>query len=402
MLLSDLVYIDAAGYHYADFPSFLSWQQDQYRAIYGADVYLEADSQDGQYVSAQAQAFYDAAVLGSVIFNGFTPTGAQGVLLSRLVKINGLSRKIPSNSTVDVVIVGQAGTAITDGVAQDSLQQKWNIPNCVIPGGGTITQTAVAQKLGAIAADANTITTIFTPTLGWQSVNNPGAATPGAPVETDPALRIRQTQSTANPSLTVVDGTTGAIANLTGVQKVRTYENDSEITDGNGISAHAISSVVVGGDDVAICQAIADHKTPGAVTDGDTTETVYDAHGMPLAISFQRAVTAEIKATITVTAGPGWSLDFVPLIQNAVATLINSGGAAAAPQQNAGGIGDTVLITKIFAPAYLFGAPAGQTYVIDTIELGKNSGMQSAANVSLDYDENPVCDPTADISVVVA
>lgn len=390
MTLADLVYIDDTGYHFADFPTIRQWLVEQYQGIYGADVYLQPDSQDGQLLSVFAQALYDTAALGASDYNSFSPSTAQGVGLSRNVKINGLERQSPSHSTAELVIVGSAGTIITDGVAQDTLQQKWNLPSpTTIPDAGTITVTATAQTEGAVQAEAATITTIFTPTLGWQTVNNPAVATAGAPVETDAELRVRQTESTANPSLTVVDGTAGAILNTEGVQKQRTYENDTGSTDGNGIPAHSICSVVSGGNDVDVAQVIALHKTPGAGTFGDTTELVYDAHGMPLNISFQRAEVATVQCTVTLAAGIGWSSSYEDLIKAAVAAFIN-----------AGRIGDTVLYTKMFGAAYLPGAP-GLSYDIATITLGKNGGGESAANVSLDFDENPTCDVSTDVTVIV-
>lgn len=390
MQITDLVYIDSTGYHFADYPTFLEWRKQQYRDIYGADVYLEADSQDGQLLAIQAKADYDTAAQGAATYNSFSPATAQGVGLSRNVKINGLQRRVPSKSTVELTIVGQAGTVITNGIATDSLQQKWLLPTTTIPGGGSVTATAVAELEGDVAAAANTITTIFTPTLGWQTVNNPAEATPGAPVETDAELRVRQTQSTANPSLTVLDGTVGGVANLDGVTKVRGYENDTGITDSNGIPAHKISLVVVGGDDVEIAETIAVHKTPGTGTFGDTSELVYDAHGMPLDIAFERAVPATIGAEVTISTGVGWSNDFIALIQEAVAAVIN-----------AGRIGDPILITKLFAPAYLIGTAAGQTFDISSIEIEKNSGGLAPANITLDWDENPVCDPTTDVAVTI-
>lgn len=389
MTVSDLVYIDATGYHYADFPTFLQWIKDQYRAIYGADVYLEPDSQDGQLLSVFAQALFDTAALGAAVYNSFSPATAQGVGLSRNVKINGLQRQSPSKSTAELTIVGQAGTILTDAVAQDTLQQKWDIPSpTTIPGGGTITVTGTAQVEGAVNAEPNTITTIFTPTLGWQTVNNAAAATTGAPVETDAELRIRQAQSTANPSLTVVDGTTGAVANTTGVQKVRTYENDTGSTDGNGIPAHSICTVVVGGVDTDIAEVIALHKTPGTGTFGDTTELVYDAHGMPLNISFQRGSPIAIEVSVTLSAGIGWSSDFEVLIQEKIAAFIELGQ-----------IGEPILYTRMFGAAYLSGA-AGATYDIAIITMNVVGDPPASANIDLAFDEYPTCDP-ADVTLVV-
>lgn len=392
MELNDLVYIDSTGYHYADYPSFLQWRVEQYQAIYGADVYIDPDSQDGQLLAIQAKADYDTAAKGLAVYNSFSPLTGQGTGLSRLVKINGITRQEPSFSTVTLTIVGTAGTVIANGIAQDTLTQQWLLPVSVtIPDAGTINVTATAAVVGFITAEMNTVTTIFTPTRGWQTVNNAAAATPGAPVETDAALRIRQSQSTADPSLTVFDGTIGGVANVTGVTKVRGYENDSDSTDANGLPEHSICVVVVGGADQDIGDEIMIHKTPGTDTYGDQDVDVTDAHGMPLVIHFQRAVTATIQVTVTGGADIGWSSDFVPLIQAAVAAVIN-----------AGQIGDTILLTKLFAPAYLNGTAPGQTYDIATITIGIDSGMESAANIELDFDQNPVCDPDTDVTVNIS
>lgn len=390
MQITDLVYIDSTGYHYADYPAFLQWRTEQYQAIYGADVYIDPDSQDGQLLAIQAKSDYDTAALGAAIYNSFSPATAQGVGLSRVVKINGMNRGIPTNSQVDIEIVGQSGTVITDGVVQDTLDQKWNVPSpTVIPGGGTITVTAIAQELGAITAEAGTVNKIFTPTLGWQTVTNANAATPGAPIESDANLRIRQTQSTAIPSLTVFDGTIGAVSNIAGVTKVRGYENPTGSTDGNGIPAHSICVVVNGGDSVEVASQIAVHKTPGTGTFGNTSELVYDAHGMPLTIAFSRPSSVTIKVDITISANEGWSADYIALIKQSVSDNIN-----------ALQIGAVVLITKLYAPAYLVGTPAGQTYDIATLQIAISGDPLGDVNIPLDFDEQAICLP-ADVTVNV-
>lgn len=390
MQITDLVWIDETGYHYADYPTFRQYFVEKYQAIYGADVYLEDDSQDGQWISVQAQAAYDTAAQGGSTYNSFSPVSAQGVGLARVVKINGIEKQVPSYSSVVLTIVGVVGTVITDGIARDTLQQKWLLPAIVtIPGAGFIDVTATAEEVGAVTADADTISTIFTPTNGWQTVNNDDAATPGAAVESDANLRARQAVSVANPSQTVFDGTVGAVANVTGVTKVKGYENDTDATDGNGIPSHSICVVVAGGDDEDIGEAILLHKTPGTGTFGDTTVPLFDEHGMPIDIKFQRAAAATIAGEITLAANEGWSEDFIPLIQEAVAELIN-----------AGAIGNTILLTKLYAPAYLNGTAPGQTYDIASIELEKDGGGLAPTNVDLDFDEEPVCNP-ANINVVV-
>jgi len=394
MNLSELVYIDDTGYYFADFPAFQTWVNDQYRLIYGDDVYIEPDSQDGQFLAILALAFYETAALGASVYNSFSPSTAQGVGLSRNVKINGLTRRQATLSTVDLTIVGQAGTVLgvtgAPAVAIDTLEQKWNIPiGTTIPGGGSIIATAVAQDAGAVQAASNTVNRIFTPTRGWQTVNNAGAATPGIAAETDAELRLRQARSTANPSLTVFDGTIGAVANLAGVTRVRGYENDTNATDANGILAHSISLVVEGGDATEIAETILLHKTPGCGTFGDTTQVVADPRGIPATIKFERPALVTIDVQVIISVNSGYTADYATLIKQAVAASINSIG-----------IGSDVLYTKLFISAYLQNTVAFNTFDVVSVEIARDSNPVAAANVDIAWNEIASCDPLTDVVVV--
>src|SRR5690349_17703370 len=131
MAFADLAYIDATGPHRPDYPTALQYLQDAYRAIYGADVYLEPDSQDGQFLAIMSAMAIDCLSYANEVYNNMSPSSAVGAGLSRVVKINGIRRQSPTYSTADLRIVGQVGTVITNGQAQDTLQQLWNLPPSV-------------------------------------------------------------------------------------------------------------------------------------------------------------------------------------------------------------------------------------------------------------------------------
>ena len=389
MAIADLAYIDASGFHYADFPTFLSYYQSEYRAIYGADVYLEADSQDGQWVAVQAQSAYDLCALFAAVYNSFSPATAQGDALSRNVKINGIKRRSATFSTADLVIIGQQGTTLTDALAEDANGNKWAIPSpTVVPPSGSITVTATCQTIGAISAGANTINKIATPTLGWQTVNNPLPATEGVAVETDAQLRSRQTVSTALPSLSVLDGTIGAVANVTGVVRFRGYENDSNVTDSDGMPAHNIAIVAEGGAVQDIAEAIAAKKTPGTGTYGTTSATVFDQYGVPNTINFFRPTPAVIGVEVTIDPLQGYTSGYADLIKQAVADSIN-----ALP------IGDDVLITRLYVPANLAGRPEGSTYDLNLVRIKKNAGAFGTSNITIAFNEAAECLP-ANVTVI--
>ena len=115
-----LTYIDDTGIHLPDYPTVLDHVKGIMHDIYGDDLYIEADSQDGQLCAAFASMMHDTYALCGDVYNAFSPSTAQGVGLSSVVKINGIRRKTASYSTVDLRIVGQVGTIVTGGKAEDA------------------------------------------------------------------------------------------------------------------------------------------------------------------------------------------------------------------------------------------------------------------------------------------
>lgn len=333
-ILSTAPVIDATGIRAPSYGEVLQYFKEQYRGIYGADTYLEADSQDGQLLAVFALAIHEANTAAINVYNAFSPATAANAALSSNVKINGLARGVATRSSVDLRIVGQSGVTIVDGVATDADRGRWLLPASVtIPPGGEITVTAQSQALGAVTAAAGSINQIGTPTLGWQSVSNPAAATPGAPVESDVALRVRQAVSVALPSRSVLEGTIGAVASVPGVLRHAAYENDTAAADAHGLPPHSIALVVDGGDAALIAQAIAAKKTPGTGTHGTTTVVVTDIYGIAHRIRFFRPTIVPLAVDVQMRALAGYNTATGQAVQRAVADYINGvaiGGGASA------------------------------------------------------------------------
>jgi uncharacterized phage protein gp47/JayE len=363
--------------------------QASFRSIYGSDAYLEADSQDGQLLAVFARAVNDANQATISVYNAYSPQTAQGVALSNQVKMNGIARLVASASQVNVTISGTVGTVITNGVVRDGNQNLWNLPASVtIPISGAITVTATAQVLGAIAAGAGTVTNIMTPILGWQSVTNPSAASPGNPVETDAALRQRQKTSVALPSLTVLAGIVGAVESVAGVSLVAAYENDTGATDFNGLPPHSIALVVQGGDSLEIATAILNKKTPGAYTHGTTSVSITDPVGAPQTIRY--FVPTPKAVDITVTIHP---------INNYTTVIGDEIKAAVAAYVNGLGIGQDVMLSRLYLPAQLNGAPNSLTYEVVGITTAIQPAAETAADLLIDFNAIATC-LAADVTIV--
>jgi uncharacterized phage protein gp47/JayE len=382
--------IDSNGITVPQFADILSYLQNQYRSIFGADVYIGNDSQDGQFLGVIAAAINDNNNAAVSVYNSMSPATAQGNGLSNNVKINGLARLVATNSTVDVTLVGVAGTVITNGIVGDVNNNSWNLPSSVtIPTSGSITVTATAAKSGSITAAAGTVTSIKTPTAGWQTVTNASVAAVGNPIETDAALRVRQAASVALPSLTVLDGIVGAVESVTGVTIARAYENDTGLTDANGLPAHSIALVVQGGDSTAIATAIAAKKTPGAYTAGTTSVTVTDAGGFSNTIRFYRPTTKAISVEVKLKAINNYTSIIGDEIKAQVAAYINGLG-----------VGDDVLIPRLYLPAQLGGAADSLTYEIVWVKAAVKPGTVGTTDLTLAFNELATC-AVADVSIVV-
>lgn len=372
--------IDATGFHAPSFAEVLSTLTSQYFGIYGSDAYIAADSQDGQQIAAYASAIYDLNQALGAAYYGYSPTYAQGVGLSNQVKINGLRRLSPSNSTAILTVIGQTGRQIINGVAVDGNQNKWSLPATVtFPLSGTIDVTATCQTVGAIPAAANSINTIFTPTVGWQSVNNAAAAVLGAPVESDAALRLRQAQSTSQPGQAIVTAIEAAITNTAGVVRAKVYENPTGSTDANGLPNNSIAAVVDGGDVMAVAQSIADRKPPGTQTDGTTTETVNDPKGQPIVINFYPLTHVTISVAITIKALPGYVSTTGVNIQTALSAFIS-----------ALAIGEFSYAGRLYAPANLSGDAATTATGLTQAQLDAQAQQFNVLNITQSRTSNPV------------
>ena len=378
-------YIDDTGLHVPDYVTIKSTLESAWQGIYGADIYLEPDSQDGQLIAVFALALLDTFQAMEQIYQGFSPSTASGETLSRVVKTNGIRRQAGSYSTADVTITGTAGTTITNGIVEDVAGQKWGLPaSVVIPSSGQIVVTATAQDEGEITAQAGQITKIATPTRGWQTVTNAAAATVGAATETDAALRLRQAYSVALPSATILEGTLGAVLSVEGVSKATIYENDTNTTDANGIPAHSISVVAQGGDATEIATAIWLKKTPGCGTYGTTSEVITDGNGISTTINFYRPTITDVAVTVNITPEAGYIAATADAIKEAVAAYVNDLK-----------IGADVSIARVTAAAIT----AGPAYDVSSVTIGEVGDPQSASNLVIPFNGLALCD-VDDITVV--
>lgn len=382
MISNPVFTVSENGIQAPSYAEIFEYFQSQAREIFGQDVNIDADTQDGQLIAIFALALSDVNAQAIATYNQFNPNTAVGVGLDSAVKTNGISRHTATNSTVDLVLIGQAGTVITNGVATDDNENRWLLPDqVIIPVSGEITVTATAEEVGAIEASPNTITQIGTPTLGWQSVNNPTSATVGVAVETDVELRQRQSRSTELPSVSLWEGIIASLLNLEGVTRVLGVKNDEDATSDEGVPGHTIAMIVDGGDVNEIGKTIFLKKGEGVGTFGTTQTTYIDTYGFPNVIKFSRPTIVNAYVTLTITPSSTYISSVSDEIKQRIADYINSLA-----------IGESVNIARVLSSAVKDCATGvDDRFDVTAIVLGEASGSQTAASIPIEWNEAAMC-----------
>lgn len=379
MISNPIFEVTNEGVKCPEFAEIREYFQEKAKSIFGEDIYLGEDSADGQLLDIFASAVHTVNNQAVSAVAQFSPVSAEGTGLDYVVKVNGISRNAASYSTVDLRIIGTTGTVIENGTAIDSSDNVWILPATVtIPTAGEITVTATAAEAGAIEAEAGSITTIGTPTLGWQSVSNPAAATAGDPVETDAELRARQTISTMNPSQSTFEAIEAAILNINGVARIGGYNNQSSETNDDGIPAHSIALVVDGGNANTIAKTLWNKSSEGVGFYGSTTISVTDYYGGTHNIKFSRPQTVNVYATVSIKTTDLYTSALDDDIKQSVADYINSMPIGT-------GVNLPLLIAYLLAQG-TDGNLENRYYLVN-LTLGTSISSQTAASIEVTWNQ---------------
>lgn len=308
------------------------------QSIYGADINMDSNTPDGQLVGIFSQAAIDNLELLEQVYNSFSVDNAFGVLLDQRVSLNGLSRK-PGTFTftlVDVVVDraltlvgldGQVDVDVPTGdiyTVMDDAGNKFYLETTeVISGAGTSSLSFRAANRGAVLTTANTIDNQVTVTLGVVSVNNPTTATSvGTDEESDVALKIRHAASFNLAATGPSDAIAAAVLSVTDVTDAVVVENDTGGEVG-GTDAHSIWTIVEGGSDADIGQAIYSKKVPGCGQRGDTSVTIARPDGTSFIAKFDRPILENLHIRFTIApAVVGVSFD-TDAIKTALAAALS-------------------------------------------------------------------------------
>lgn len=368
-------YIDRTGLHIPTYVAIKEALIEDAKKIFGQDIYLGEDSQDYQWISTVSEKIYDALQLAQQVYNNRSPSVATGSALDAIVKINGIKRHSQSYSKCNVIISGVKDTVINNGIVLDRGNIKWKLPSqVIIPESGQIEVKAICEIPGPIVSNKGDITGIYNPTFGWHGVYNKEVAQLGSNIEDDSKLRKRQSNSTAQPSLTLLEGTAGAVAAVKDVARSKVYENDTNTINEKGLPPHSITVVAEMGADKDIANEIKQHKGIGCYTNGDNVVEITDSKGIKMPIRFFRPRYIDVSISISVKQLAEYTTDTTQKIKENIQNYLNSleigsilsisalWGVALKAMPN--------LATPMFSITSITAAKLGEAQQSNDIELG--------------------------------
>ena len=358
----------------------VDWQSDLvgiYRSIFGENYDLSSDTQDGQLIGAIAESLSSLDMTVEALTSITNPNSAEKNWLSILMALNGLTRLGSAFSTVALTFTGSNGTIIPAGtVVEETTNGKkfsTNQPAEILS--GTATVDATATETGPIIALSGTITELVSQVSGIDSVTNLNDATIGRDIESDGDARIRRFRSVALASTSLTDSVKSAVANLENGINVKAYENKTNATNSDGIPAHSLAVVVVGGDDTEIAQTILQKMSLGG-TFGSTTETVQDSQGNDVDISFSRPDDVEIYIEMDVRKFSDYPGDGDDQIKaNIIEYFENNPDTRLL-------IGEDVIYSSLFCPIMSVGGMS-----VTDLTIGTSASPTGKVDISIGFDE---------------
>ena len=247
--------------------------------------------------------------------------------------------------------------------------------------------SAVNQTVGAIRQEANTITHIANPILGWDSVTNPFPAITGRDTETDEELRRRFRESKFIRASNIADSLYSALFSLEGVESVAVYENVTNTHDSEyDLPPHSFKAIVLGGDSREIANAIWKNKPLGIAPQGNTTEEVEDSQGYKHDISFGRPDLVNIEIDITLSVTENFPSGGVDQIKEALITY----------GTNNIRVGGDVIYSRLYTP---INSVSG--HQVDQLRIRRSGGSWSTSNIPIEYDEMAIFSAN-NISITIA
>lgn len=275
---------------------------DGYRSIYGQDINIAPDTPDGQRIGIEAQARKDADDTLAYAIQMHDPQYAQGKWADIIAKLTGIKREAGKYTFLpEVKITTDRNVSLQAGyVVKDANGNSWILDNVTNLGNGVNLVDFRSEFFGAVSLSIGSFLEPNEIILGVKFIETTKAPIEGRLGESTASLMQRRERKLAINNTHDREGIEASLINIDGVIDALVLENNTNITDTNGVPAHSINAIVLGGSDEEVATIILKKiKGGGCGTFGSESFTILDYRGQDRVVNFDRPTTKDIEVVVT-------------------------------------------------------------------------------------------------------
>lgn len=301
------------------------------QAAYGPNTQVAPRSNFGQLTGIFARLFADTWKTGEDIYSTGYLAGAYGQTLDDLLALAGISRAPAVATTVTLSLTGSPGTVVPAGTILESTASgtQVSIDSEVTFVGGTVDAATTAVRTGPVLITTGTsFDRVVTPVAGLVSGVAAADGIIGADRQTDAAAKlefIRRFSSGQSSPAGLETRLLKALENASpAVTSVSVFDNRTPFTSFDAIPPYALETVIVGGTEAAIFEALLAVMPAGHELHGTTTGTVADSNGQLQPVAFSRPVDVPIYIQVNWALAKDAPADVQTLVRNEIVTRAQS------------------------------------------------------------------------------
>lgn len=347
--------------------------EQMFISIWGNQINLDASSKQGQLITSLTTIILEKNASIAKAVQSFNPKTAENDAESGMYwqdaigNIYGMERIGATYTTVLCNVSGRVGTVIPETAQAISTNGDiFKITQSVtIPSSGQISVYFTAVESGAIPADAGSVDTIYTPVVGWDTVNNTSSGIIGSGIETREDFENRRVALLGKYSTNQVESIKAELLSVSGVVRCIVKENDTDnaVTLQNiSLPAHSIYCVVEGGSLNDIGSAIRLRKSGGCSTSG--SQSYSDSYGT---IYYEIPSYTPVSVVINATETDTTPADIVDTIKSLLVSDMSNDST------NLIGIGETLYAGRFYK--VLSGLDVNLTNITVGLVGGSQSGQ---------------------------
>lgn len=344
-------------------------------AIYGSESRLIPAGALASFGNYQFKLTADSTISRTALLDGqIKVTNATAAAYT--VRIAGTDYAYSRQSTDTVNSIATALALLIDGTQQYSSNANGSVINLTSENqieGYSVSLSSGLQwqrigspaifeaiEAGAIVVPVGGLNNPVSAIAGWTGVNNlvQGSTGSGRESDTNYRARLRLSRSSSGGAATIPAIETRLLTEVEGVSLAVVIENDTMATV-NSIPPKAIHTIVQGGLEQEIADAIWKYKGAGIETYGNIPITVRDRYDRPHLVKFSRPADTPIYVRVDVTL-----LDPEEPLPSAVVNDIKQG---VVDYGGTLGLGDDVITQRIYG--YIYSNTTGIGKMTITVSL---------------------------------